>query len=238
MNTGDSGNSLTVFDRRSFLVASAGAAAWLAMNGISRTAHAAAPHVLPPLPYAENALEPVITANTIRFHYGKHHKAYADNLNKLVAATEYADLPLEKIIAATAGRADKTAIFNNAAQLWNHSFYWKSMKAKGGGVPPAALKQKLDASFGGVDEFKKELAGAATSQFGSGWAWLVVAGDKLKVVKTANADAPLTAGMKPLLTIDVWEHAYYLDYQNRRADYVNAVLDKLINWEFALQNAG
>lgn len=238
MNNEAKVNSPAMLDRRGFLVASAGAAAWLAMGGLSRTAHAASPHALPPLPYAENALEPVITANTIRFHYGKHHKAYADKLNKLVVGTEYADLPLEKIVTATAGKPDKAAIFNNAAQLWNHTFYWKSMKAKGGGEPPAALKQKLEASFGSVDAFKKELAGAATSQFGSGWAWLVVAGDKLKVVKTANADVPLTAGMKPLLTVDVWEHAYYLDYQNRRADYVNAVLDKLINWEFALQNAG
>ena len=199
---------------------------------------AASPHVLPPLPYAENALEPVITANTIGFHYGKHHKGYVDNLNKLIAGTEYADLSLEKIITSTAGRPEKTAIFNNAAQIWNHTFYWKSMRPKGGGEPPAALKQRIEASFGSVDACKKELAGAAVSQFGSGWAWLVLEGDKLKVVKTANADVPLTTGMKPLLTVDVWEHAYYLDYQNRRADYVNAVLDKLINWEFALQNAG
>jgi Fe-Mn family superoxide dismutase len=237
MITGDTGTFPTVLDRRSFLVASAGAATWLAMGGLFRTAQAASPHALPPLPYAENALEPVISANTIGFHYGKHHKGYSNKLNKLVAGTEYADLPLEKIIAATAGRSDKAAVFNNAAQLWNHTFYWKSMRSKGGGEPPAALKQKLEASFGSVDEFKKEFASAATSQFGSGWAWLVLAGDKLKVVKTANADVPLTAGMKPLLTVDVWEHAYYLDYQNRRADYVNAVLNKLINWEFALQNA-
>ena len=202
------------------------------------TAQAASPYTLAPLPYAENALEPVITANTIGFHYGKHHKGYVDNLNKLVAGTEYADLSLEKIIASTAGRSEKTAIFNNAAQIWNHTFYWKSMKPKGGGEPPAALKQKIEASFGSVDACKKELASAAVSQFGSGWAWLVLDGDKLKVVKTANADVPLTTGMKPLLTVDVWEHAYYLDYQNRRADYVSAVLDKLINWEFALQNAG
>jgi Fe-Mn family superoxide dismutase len=145
---------------------------------------------------------------------------------------------LEKIITKTAGKADKTAIFNNAAQTWNHSFYWKSMKSKGGGEPPTAVKQKIEASFGTVDACKKELATAAMAQFGSGWVWLVLDGDKLKVVKTGNADVPITAGMKPLLTIDVWEHAYYLDYQNRRADYVNAVLDKLINWEFALQNAG
>jgi Fe-Mn family superoxide dismutase len=193
--------------------------------------------LLPLLPYAENSLEPVITANTIGFPYGKHHKGYVDNLNKLVAGTEYADLPLEKIIVSTARLADKAAIFNNAAQIWNHTFYWKSMRSKGGGEPPAALKQKMEASFGGVDACKKELASAAVSQFGSGWAWLVLDGDKLRVVKTANADVPLTTGMRPLLAIDVWEHAYYLDYQNRRADYVDAVLDKLINWEFALQNA-
>jgi len=196
------------------------------------------PHVLPPLPYADNALEPIISAKTIGFHYGKHHKGYVDNLNKLVAGTEFANLPLEKIITKTAGKADKAAIFNNAAQTWNHTFYWRSMRPKGGGEPPAALKQKIVASFGSVDACKKELSTAAMAQFGSGWVWLVLDGDKLKVVKAANAEVPLTKGMKPLLTVDVWEHAYYLDYQNRRADYVNAVLDKLINWEFALQNAG
>jgi superoxide dismutase, Fe-Mn family len=195
------------------------------------------PHVLPSLPYEDNALYPVISANTIGFHYGKHHRAYVDNLNKLVAGTEFADLPLETIIIKTAGEADKTAIFNNAAQTWNHTFYWKSMRSKGGGEPPAALKQKMEASFGSVDACKKELAGAAISQFGSGWSWLVLDSSKLTVVKTTNADTPLTKGMKPLLTIDVWEHAYYLDYQNRRVDYANAVLDKLINWEFVLQNA-
>ncbi|RPJ07759.1 MAG: superoxide dismutase [Deltaproteobacteria bacterium] len=198
----------------------------------------ASPHVLPPLPYADNALDPVISANTIGFHYGKHHKAYVDNLNKLVAGTDFANLPLEKIITQTAGKADKTAIFNNAAQTWNHTFYWRSLRPKGGGEPPAGLKQKIEASFGTLDACKQELATAAMAQFGSGWTWLVLDGTKLKVVKTANADGPVTTGMKPLLTIDVWEHAYYLDYQNRRADYVNAVLDKLINWEFALENAG
>ena len=198
---------------------------------------ATSPHVLPTLPYAENALEPVITAKTMSFHYDKHHKGYVDNLNKFIAGTEYADLPLEKIITSTAGRPEKIAIFNNAAQTWNHTFYWKSLTPKGGGEPPAALKQRIEASFGSVEACKKELATMAVSQFGSGWAWLVLDGGNLKVVKTANADVPLTTGMKPLLTIDVWEHAYYLDYQNRRVDYVNAVLDKLINWEFALQNA-
>jgi len=198
----------------------------------------ASPHVLPPLPYADNALDPVISANTIGFHYGKHHKAYVDNLNKLVAGTDFANLPLEKIITQTAGKADKTAIFNNAAQTWNHTFYWRSLRPKGGGEPPAGLKQKIEASFGTLDACKQELATAAMAQFGSGWTWLVLDGTKLKVVKTANADGPVTTGMEPLLTIDVWEHAYYQDYQNRRADYVNAVLDKLINWEFALENAG
>ena len=195
-------------------------------------------HVLPPLPYAENALDPVISAKTIGFHYGKHHQGYVDTLNKLIAGTELADLSLEKLIAETAGKADKAAIFNNAAQAWNHTFYWRSLRPKGGGEPPAALKQLIEASFGTLDACKKELATAATTQFGSGWAWLVLDAGKLKVVKTGNAETPLTKGVKPLLTIDVWEHAYYLDYQNRRADYVNAVLDKLINWGFAADNLG
>ncbi|MBI5556789.1 MAG: superoxide dismutase [Deltaproteobacteria bacterium] len=208
------------------------------MSGFAGNTRAAAPHALPPLPYAENGLEPIITAKTMGFHYGKHHKGYVDNLNKLAAETEYVGLALEKIIADTAGRAEKAAIFNNAAQIWNHTFYWQSLKPNGGGEPPAALKQKIEASFGNMDGCKKELAAAALSQFGSGWAWLVLDGDKLKVVKTGNADTPLTTALKPLLTIDVWEHAYYLDYQNRRADYVNGVLDKLINWEFALRNLG
>jgi Fe-Mn family superoxide dismutase len=196
------------------------------------------PHVLPPLPYADNALSPVISGHTIGFHYSRHHKGYVDNLNKLIAGTEFADLPLTAIVTATAGKADKSAIFNNAAQDWNHTFYWRSLKPNGGGEPPAVLLRKIEASFGKLDACKKELATAATTQFGSGWAWLVLDGDKLKVVKTGNADGPLTTAMKPLLTIDVWEHAYYLDYQNRRADYIEAVLDKLINWNFAAENLG
>jgi Fe-Mn family superoxide dismutase len=195
-------------------------------------------HVVLPLPYAENALDPVISANTIGFHYGKHHKGYVDTLNKLIAGTKFADLSLEELIAETAGKADKIAIFNNAAQTWNHTFYWRSLLPKGGNAPPATLKQRIEASFGSVDACKKELATAATTQFGSGWAWLVLDAGKLKVVKTGNAETPLTKGVTPLLTIDVWEHAYYLDYQNRRADYVNAVLDKLINWGFAYDNLG
>jgi Fe-Mn family superoxide dismutase len=197
---------------------------------------APSPQTLPPLPYSENALEPIITAKTMSFHYGKHHKTYVDNLNKLILGSEYASLTLDKIITSTEGKPEKTAIFNNAAQTWNHTFYWNSLTPKGGGEPPDALKLKIEASFGSVDTCRKELASTAVSQFGSGWAWLVQEGGTLKVVKTANAAIPMTMGLKPLLAIDVWEHAYYLDYQNRRADYVNAVLDKLINWEFALQN--
>jgi superoxide dismutase, Fe-Mn family len=195
-------------------------------------------HVLPALPFADNALDPVISANTLSFHYGKHHKTYVDNLNKLVIGTELADLSLEQVIAASSGRADKVGIFNNAAQIWNHTFYWNSLTPKGGGEPPAALKQKIEADFGTVEACKQELVAAATTQFGSGWAWLVQDGGKLKVVKTANANVPSTDGMKPLLVIDVWEHAYYLDYQNRRVDYVNATIDKLINWGFAEKNLG
>jgi Fe-Mn family superoxide dismutase len=195
-------------------------------------------HVLPPLPYAENALDPVISANTIGFHYGKHHKGYVDTLNKLIAGTELANLSLEKVIAETTGKPDKVAIFNNASQTWNHNFYWRSMRPRGGGEPPAELKQKIEASFGNVAACKKELATAATARFGSGWAWLVLDGGKLKVVTTSNAESPKTKGMTPLLTIDVWEHAYYLDYQNRRPDHVKAVLDKLIHWGFAADNLG
>ncbi|PTN36316.1 superoxide dismutase [Desulfonatronum sp. SC1] len=200
----------------------------------------ASPHILPSLPYQDNALDPVISANTISFHYGKHHKGYVDKLNELVAGTQFTELSLEEIIVATSGKPSMatTAIFNNAAQTWNHTFYWSSLKPKGGGDPPAELKQKIEAAFGTLDACKKELADAATAQFGSGWVWLVLDGVTLKVVKTGNADLPLTNGMKPLLTIDVWEHAYYLDYQNRRVDYVKAVLDELINWDFAAKNLG
>ncbi len=203
---------------------------------MATAASTSSPLSLPALPWAENALEPVISAKTISFHYGKHHKTYVENANKMIVGTELADLPLDQIVRATAGKADRVGIFNNAAQAWNHEFYWKGLKPKGGGEPPSALKSKMDAAFGGVDACKKELANAAVQQFGSGWAWLVLDGDKLKVVKTGNADTPIAHNQKPLLTIDVWEHAYYLDYQNKRVDYVNALIDKLANWEFAAQN--
>jgi Fe-Mn family superoxide dismutase len=191
---------------------------------------------LQPLPYAEDALEPVISAHTVQVHFHKHHKGYVDTLNQLVAGTRLAGISLERVIAATNGRADKVAIYNNAAQAWNHTFYWRSLRPNGGGEPPAALRQVITASFGNLEACKHELANAATAQFGSGWVWLVLQDGKLKVVHTSNADTPLTKGLQPLLNIDVWEHAYYLDYQNRRIDYANAVIDKLINWDFAADN--
>jgi len=196
------------------------------------------PHTLPPLPYAEDALDPVISARTVGIHYGKHHKTYVNNLNNLIADTELADLSLQEIITKTAGQASKAGIFNNSAQIWNHTFYWDSLSQKGGGEPPLILKQKIESSFGDLDSCKKELATAAMTQFGSGWAWLVMNGDKLEIAKTANAESPLSMGVKPLLVIDVWEHAYYLDYENRRIEYVNAVIEKLINWGFAEDNLG
>jgi len=208
------------------------------INDKTRNSPAGAPHILPPLPYAENALDPVISARTLGIHYGKHHKTYVDNLNKLITDTELTGLTLQEIISATAGQVDKVGIFNNAAQVWNHTFYWNSLSSKGGGEPPLVLKQKIENSFGDLGSCKKELATAAMTQFGSGWAWLIMSGAKLEVTKTANAESPLTKGAKPLLVIDVWEHAYYLDYQNRRVDYVNAVIEKLINWGFAEDNLG
>jgi len=194
------------------------------------------PIAFPPLPYDQGALAPVISANTLSFHYGKHHKTYVDTLNKLIVGSEFADMPLESIIKASSDQPERSAIFNNAAQAWNHAFYWKSLRPKGGGEPPAALKRMMESSFGGVDACKKELSKAAVGQFGSGWAWLALNGDKLEILKTPDAKTPLSGGPKPLLTIDVWEHAYYLDYQNRRVDYVNALIDKLANWEFAAKN--
>lgn len=191
---------------------------------------------LPALPYAQDALAPVVSAETLSFHYGKHHKAYVDNLNKLVAGTDLAEAALEKVIAAVAGKPDKAGVFNNAAQVWNHTFFWNSMKPNGGGAPAGAVAKAIDASFGSAENFRKEFANAAMTQFGSGWAWLVADKGALRVMKTANADTPLTMGVTPLLTIDVWEHAYYLDYQNRRADFVAAVMDRLLNWDFANAN--
>jgi len=194
------------------------------------------PFALPPLPWAENALEPHISGKTIGFHYGKHHRAYIDKLNKAVEGKKLAEMKLEDVIVETGKDPSTASIFNNAAQAWNHAFYWKSLEPKGGDEPKGKLADMIKADFGGLDGFKKEFAEAANGQFGSGWAWLVVENGKLRVVKTGNADTPIARGGKPLVTCDVWEHAYYLDYQNKRADYIAAVLDKLLNWEFASQN--
>lgn len=193
-------------------------------------------HVLPPLPYANDALEPVISAETLSFHYGKHHKDYVVKLNQLVEGTRFVGLSLEALIMRTAEKAEHAAIFNNAAQAWNHTFYWHSLTPKTGDGIPAALNEKIRASFGTLATLKEQLAKAAIEQFGSGWAWLVLDGSDLRVINTGNSNDPLPKRLKPLLTIDVWEHAYYLDYQNRRTDHVHAVLDQLINWEFAAQN--
>jgi len=187
---------------------------------------------LPDLPYAKDALAPVISANTLDFHYGKHHRAYVDNLNKLIAGTPFEKESLEAIIKKTAGDAAKAGIFNNAAQIWNHSFYWRCLKPGGGGAPTGEVAAKIAAAWGSYDKFAEELKTAGMTQFGSGWAWLVSDSGQLKIVKTANADTPIAHGLNPLLTLDVWEHAYYLDYQNRRPDYLTAVIDKLINWDF------
>ena len=195
-----------------------------------------APFSLPPLPYADTALEPLISANTLSYHYAKHHKTYVDNLNKLVEGKDLASMSLEDIIMASSGKADMSGVFNNAAQVWNHTFYWNSLKPNGGGKPTGAIAAAIDKDLGGYDKFKADLSAAAVTQFGSGWAWLVSDAGTLKIVKTGNAEVPLTKGQKPLLTIDVWEHAYYLDYQNLRAKYVETLIDKLLNWDFANQN--
>ncbi len=192
---------------------------------------------LPALPYKEDALEPHISARTMSFHYGKHHQAYVTNLNTLIQETDLERKSLEDIILATAGKADKAGIFNNAAQVWNHTFYWHSMTPGGGGAPKGLLAAKIEKDFGSFDEFAKTFKQAGVGQFGSGWAWLVLDKDgTLKVTKTPNADLPLAHGQKALLTCDVWEHAYYLDYQNRRPDYIDIFLKNLVNWDFAQKN--
>jgi len=191
------------------------------------------PFTLPPLPWDEAALDPVISARTMSFHYGKHHKTYVDKLNELSAGTKYAEMPLERVVKESAKDDSARKIFNNAAQVWNHTFFWNSMKPRGGGKPTGELAAAIDASFGSYDDFKKRFAQTAVDQFGSGWAWLVVKDGKLAFTSTSNAATPITEGITPLLTIDVWEHAYYLDYQNKRPDFANAVIDKLVNWDFA-----
>lgn len=192
---------------------------------------------LPALPYANDALAPHITPETIEFHHGKHHNAYVVNLNNLIKDTDLADKDLEAIIHAVAGDASKAGVFNNAAQVWNHTFYWNSMKPNGGGKPTGAIAAKIDADFGSYEKFVELFTAAATTQFGSGWAWLVVGADgKLAITKTGNADTPIVHGQKPLLTIDVWEHAYYIDFRNLRPKYIATFLESLVNWDFANAN--
>ncbi len=193
---------------------------------------------LPDLPFADNALSPFISARTLEFHYGKHHRAYVDKTNAMIKGTALEGADLEAIIKETAGKAEKTGLFNNAAQAWNHAFYWQCMKAGGGGQPTGAIAVKINADLGGYDKFVEALKNAGATQFGSGWAWLVLRNGSLEVTKTANADTPLASGLTPLLTVDVWEHAYYLDYQNRRPDYLTAFVEKLINWDFVNANLG
>jgi len=193
---------------------------------------------LDPLPWANDALAPHISANTISFHYGKHHNAYVEKLNAAVAGTELAEASLEDIIQKTAGDASKAGIFNNAAQTWNHSFFWNSLKPGGGGAPSGALADAINASFGSFDKFKEEFSTKAATLFGSGWVWLAKSGSGLEIVQTFNAGTPITDGKTALLTLDVWEHAYYLDHQNRRPDFIKAYLDAMVNWDFAAANFG
>jgi len=192
--------------------------------------------MLPELPYAKNALEPVISARTLEFHHGKHHNAYVTNANKLIKGTDLENMDMETIIAKTAGDADKAGIFNNTAQAFNHSFYWKCMKPGGGGAPTGPIAEKINKTFGSYEKFAEAFKTAGVTQFGSGWAWLVQDGEAIKIMKTLNADTPLAHGYTPLLTADVWEHAYYLDYQNMRPSYLAAFLDKLVNWDFVNAN--
>jgi Fe-Mn family superoxide dismutase len=187
---------------------------------------------LPELPYGKNALSPYISAETLNFHHDKHHAGYVTNLNGLIAGTELAGESLEIIIRKTCGDVSKSAVFNNAAQVWNHSFYWQCMKPDGGGAPTGAIADKIQSDLGGYDRFAEEFKQAAVTQFGSGWAWLVLEKGKLQIVKTSNAGTPVSESLHPLLTIDVWEHAYYLDYQNKRPDYADVFIRNLINWEF------
>ncbi len=190
---------------------------------------------LPALPYARNALAPHISENTLNFHYGKHHQAYVDNLNKLLAGKPLENASLEEVIRESHGKTP--GVFNNSAQVWNHTFYWHSMKPNGGGAPTGAIAAAIKKDLGGLEEFKTAFAEAGATQFGSGWAWLVLNKGKLEVRKTGNAETPLTeAGVTPLVTMDVWEHAYYLDFQNARPKYISTFLNSLVNWDFANQN--
>ena len=191
---------------------------------------------LPALPYKNDALAPAISAETLNFHHGKHHATYVDRLNGAIKGTEQESQSLEDVIRWSAADKSRTGIFNNAAQTWNHTFFWESMKPNGGGKPSGDLASAIDSSFGGFDKFREKFLAAGAGQFGSGWVWLVADKGKLDVVTTANAGTPLTDGKTALITCDVWEHAYYLDYQNRRPDFLATFMDKLVNWDFASKN--
>lgn len=195
-----------------------------------------APFELPPLPYSQNALSPFISEKTVSFHYGKHHKKYIDTTNELIKGTQFEKSTLDQILNITAGKEGQQKIFNNAAQAWNHWFYWNSISPGGNKIPQGKIAEAINLSFGSYDYFAKELIRVAVDQFGSGWAWVILDGDKLSITKTDNAINPIIYGHKPILTIDVWEHAYYLDYQNKRIDYVTAVVENCINWSFAESN--
>jgi Fe-Mn family superoxide dismutase len=188
---------------------------------------------LPPLPYAIDALAPHISAETLEFHHGKHHQTYVTNLNNMVEGTDHAGASLEDVIMAA---ESPSPLFNNAAQVWNHTFYWNSMAPGGGGEPTGEVADRINSAFGSYDAFRTQFAEAATTQFGSGWAWLVDDGSSLSVVKTANADLPMRHSAKALLTIDVWEHAYYIDFRNARPNYINTFMDSLVNWDFVAAN--
>ena len=190
------------------------------------------PITLPELPYDPKALEPHMSERTLQFHHGKHHKTYVDKTNSLIEGTELEGEGLEDIIRKAAGDKDKAGLFNNAAQVWNHTFFWNCMSPDGGGVPRGQLAEQIEADFGDIPAFKKAFSEAATGRFGSGWAWLVLRNGKAEITSTPNADNPMVSGSAPLLTCDVWEHAYYLDYQNDRAKFVTAFLDELVNWDF------
>ena len=234
--------SQTSFSRRTFCKYAVGAgvalASFSALSSVAAFAAESGGFALPPLPYAEDALAPHISARTVGFHYGKHTKTYYDTVNRMIAEKGLAGKSLETVFLEAAKSPDGTALFNNAAQAFNHTFYWQGLTPGGAKKPAGTLARMVDQSFGSFEALKKELTAAAVSQFGSGWAWLVREGDTLKVVKTSNAENPLQKQQKPLLTIDVWEHAYYLDYQNRRPDYVKAVLENLVNWDIVAGHLG
>jgi Fe-Mn family superoxide dismutase len=248
MNRRDDGQTADLTRRQFVATTAAGTALLVARCAGGRSAPPVAPAAaaapedtgsgpfqLPPLPWAEDALEPHISARTIGLHHGKHHAGYVRKLNDAVAATEYEGASLADVVRRTAGREDAKGVFNNAAQSMNHEIYWNSMRADGGGDPPAELADRLESSFGSVSAFRERFAAAAAGQFGSGWAWLALDGEDLVVLGTSNADTPVAHAMKPLLTIDVWEHAYYLDWQNRRRAYIDAWLADLVNWDHAVQ---